>query len=224
MSNKKDIDIVVNEIKRNNKKRDVRKWIVIIVAIVIVYFVGGSFLPNKITLPGIGGFKKLFGKPAGEVETTASHDLVSKIQKSQLNLVEYPYSGCFVEKNSKDKEIYYVYFTGKVKAGINVEEIKDENIHVDEEKKEITIDLPKIVVEEPNVDQGKMEYIFLDGKYDNDEEHVKSYDKAVEIMREKANEEGQIKENARDAAKSFVQDLVKAIVNVEKDSYEVIVK
>lgn len=98
------------------------------------------------------------GGEEGEVITISESSVKKVFEISELSTADYTYNA-IVRAYAEDETTirYYVAYEGKVKAGIDFNNII---IDINNEKKEISITLPDVEFQEKTVNLGTMEYIF----------------------------------------------------------------
>ena len=146
----------------------------------------------------------------GKVTTVTETELVEVVKTSKLYTAEYPYNGYCEVKNDEGETKYYVAYEGKVKAGIDVSKII---VSLDEETNTIKIMLPEVEVENPTVDAGTLEYIFMDKKYDTETVAQEAYKMALADLESKVQDDENIINAATDSAKTAEKAFVEPWVN-----------
>lgn len=152
---------------------------------------------------------------------------VSSLQKildvSDLSTFETTYNGVakVYREDEPGRVKYCVAYNAKVKAGIDFEKL---TIEIDEEKKEIQIQLPKVEITDLNVDVGSLDYIFYDKKADNQTVLAEAYEKCVEDVEKETKNETAIKELAQQNAKNIVEALTRPFVEEFDDEYTLEIK
>lgn len=191
---------------------------------VAVIVIGGSFINKKLTGKHLFGFIENFMNKEGVVnveETQAT--LTDVIKRSQLYTVEYPYNGfcpVYDVKESEEEPVYYVYYQGKVKAGIDVNKIK---VKVSEDGREVVVDLPKVDTEEPTVNESKLEFLFYDNSYNNHYAYTEGHKAAVDDLKSQIEKTGDIEAAASEAAKDIVKAMIQGWLDAEGEDIKVTV-
>lgn len=193
--------------------------LIIGVGILIVVLVIGYFIKNAIT--GRSLKDDIIGEE-GKVYTINRSTLEQVVKTSTLYTAEYPYNGYAAVKKGNGDVKYYVAYEGKVKAGIDVTKIE---VSMDEETRVITIRLPQVVVEEPMVDAGTLEYIFVKDKYNTETVAQEAYKEAIADLSVRVQEDDSIVKSATETAKAAERAMVEPWVNqIDPDvQYEVVV-
>ena len=189
------------------EKKQGKKTGIIAAVIVIALLVGAAGLYFSGALGGTKG---------GEITTISESTLKEVIEISELSTVEYTYNA--VAKAYADEEKtklkYHVAYDGSVKAGIDFKEI---TIEVDEEKKTIKITVPEVKILDCNVNEGTLQYIFTDDKYNDLTVSSEAYAICKVDLEEKAENEEELlvlaKENAISAVKGLIQPWIEQIDN-----------
>ena len=112
--------------------------------LIAVIVVGGSYISKKFTGKHLFGFLENKEGVVNVEETQAT--LMEVIKRSQLYTVEYPYNGYCPVNDDDDGLVYYVYYEGRVKAGIDVTKV---TLKLNEDGDHVDVSLPKVDIEEP---------------------------------------------------------------------------
>ena len=152
--------------------------------LIAVIVVGGSFVNKKLHGKHLLGFLENLTNKEGVVnveETQAT--LTDVIKRSQLYTVEYPYNGYCPVYDSKagSDPVFYVYYEGKVKAGIDINKIE---VKVTEDGKQVIVNLPEVDTEEPTVNESKLEFLFYDNSYNNHNAYTVGHQAAIDDLKE----------------------------------------
>lgn len=107
-----------------------------------------------IGIVGVIVVKKERGKEK-EVQIVSSSQLEKVVQISELSTAKLTYNG--IAETYVDDEKCYIKYNGTVKVGIDIEKIKVDMI--DDEKKIVVISLPKIELQDVDVNPGTFGYI-----------------------------------------------------------------
>lgn len=146
----------------------------------------------------------------GKVTTVTESTLEAVIKKSQLYTAEYPYNG-YVTVYDEDGSIkYYVAYEGTVKAGIDVTRI---TVKIDEDTDTITVQLPEVLIEDPVVNAGTMEFIFKKNKYNTETVAEEAYRYAEKDLANRVKEDADIKACAQESAKATERAMIEPWVN-----------
>lgn len=146
----------------------------------------------------------------GKVTTVTESTLEEVIKKSQLYTAEYPYNG-YVTVYDEDGSIkYYVAYEGTVKAGIDVTRI---SVKIDEDTNTITVQLPEVLIEDPVVNAGTMEFIFKKDKYNTETVAEEAYRYAEEDLANRVKEDADIRACAQESAKAAERAMIEPWVN-----------
>lgn len=146
----------------------------------------------------------------GKVTTVTESTLEEVIKKSQLYTAEYPYNG-YVTVYDEDGSIkYYVAYEGTVKAGIDVTRI---TVKIDEDTDTITVQLPEVLIEDPVVNAGTMEFIFKKDRYNTETVAEEAYRYAEEDLANRVKEDADIRACAQESAKAAERAMIEPWVN-----------
>lgn len=130
------------------------------------------------------------------------------IEISDLSTIEYTYNAIVTKYDEdKPKEVeYYVSYEGIVEAGIDFNEVK---IEIDDKSKVISITLPPAKVNRTIVDMGTLDYIHVKESDESVGVSQEAYKLCLKDLQDRANEEDEILESAKDNAKSAIEALLK---------------
>ena len=200
--------------KRRNReeKKQQGKVSIAVIVLVLVFIVGGCAVAFKTGV--IGGDK------GGKVTTIAESTLKEVIEISELSTVEYAYNAvayAYLDEE-KTKLKYNVAYEGRVKAGID---FKDIEINVDEEQKKIKITVPEVKILDCSVNEGTLEYIFADDKYNDLTVSSEASKICKADLEEKVNNEEKLLVLARENAISAVQGLIQPWVEQIDNEYTI---
>lgn len=160
------------------------------------------------------------GDQGGKVTTIAESTLKEVIEISELSTVEYAYNAVAnaYADEEKTKLKYNVAYEGRVKAGID---FKDIDIDVDDENKKIKITVPEVKILDCDVNEGTLEYIFTDDKYNDLTVSSEASKICKADLEEKANNEEKLLDLARENAISAVQGLIQPWVEQIDNEYTI---
>ena len=204
-----------NEEKPNWLERKLGKMVLfgIIALLIIAFFLGVHFSSRKNTLATDidDAIDYAIHGEEGTVSTVTQSSLEKVVTTSRLYTAEYPYNGISAVYDSETGVLkYHVAYEGTVKAGIDVSLIQ---VSLNEETHEIIIRLPQVVVEEPVINAGTMEYIFEDNKYNTETVAQEAYKAAIADLRRRTAADPDILTTATQTAKSAEKALVEPWVN-----------
>lgn len=135
--------------KNRNKKissiKKMSKTVKTIIAVAIVVVIVGA----AATIPGLVNSKR-------QGITVSEAALKEAVNISKLSTAEFVYNGIAEKKDDNDRISYYIYYEATAKSGINMDDI---DFQIDPESKLITVILPSIAVENPVIDESKLEYL-----------------------------------------------------------------
>ncbi len=171
-----------------------------------------------VLIVAIFGFVRSHNKSEKEVITKST--LEKMINVSELSTFEAVYNGItqVMNKTDDEKVDYYVYYEAKVKAGFNFEEVK---INLDNREKKIVITLPKIKINDINVDIASLDYMFENKKADTETVSQEAYKAAIADVTEESKNETAIYELAKQNAVNIVEALVKPFVQQVDPEYQI---
>lgn len=154
-------------------------------------------------------------EPARLTSVVTQASLEKFVKEAKLYTLEYPYNGYVKVYTDDKKELKYsVAYKGSVKAGINTDQIQ-----ITLKDKAITVTLPPVMLEEPTVDVGSLDYIFDRDKYDNEEgTATEAYHAALKDLKQQIEQTDDIRQMAAESAESTEKAFIETLVNrVSKD-------
>lgn len=155
--------------------------------------------------------------------THASPTVISKatleeiINVSDLSTFEAVYNG-IATVSGNDVISYYVSYNGRVKAGINIEDV---TIDVDNEEKVITVKLPEVKITDISVDITSLDYLFVDDKANTYFVSEEAYRKCIEDVTKRSRQATALYELAEENAKSFIHALLSPFVAFFDSQYQI---
>ena len=175
----------------------------------------------SIVVIGVGSAIKQNQRENTEPQVSVSATLEKIVKTSDLSTFEAVYNGIAKVMNEKkpEKEDFYVSYEAKVKAGIDVEQIK---ISPKKEEKIIYITLPEIKLGEPTVDISSLDYIFENDKANTETVSVKAYAACIEDVVEESKKETAILELAEENAKNIIKALVVPFATQDGIQYDIV--
>lgn len=207
------------------------KLIVLLVVIIFIFAAGYYIVNNHVFGINIGGKiiddidqlvdEKVIGNE-GEVNTITESTIKEVFEISELQTADYIYNAVTeVYDDDGDTLKYNVAYEGKVTAGIDFSCIK---IDINEEEKEIVIEIPRVIIQETVVNAGTLEYIFTKEKYNDENVFKEAYDVCQKDLDSRASSEKKLMDMACDNAKQVIEALVVPWVNQIDSEYKITVK
>ncbi len=137
--------------------------------------------------------------PSGKTAISVETALKEVIEISEFTTAEYTYNSIVTVKGTegkKAKEVvkYYAKYKGTVKSGFDIQ-----NVEIISTKKGITVVVPKIEVQDVDVDT-KMSFIFTKKKYDTENTYQEAYKACQKDLKEKANNNKSLFKTAKESA------------------------
>ena len=160
---------------------------------------------------------KVIGSEGTVTEVTARPDIKKIIEVSRLSSFEFTYNSICEVRDDNGNKLYYIAYEGKVLWGIDASQIK---FDIDEDNKLLTITLPKVEVQETNVDANTLEYIFFDDRYDNPSSGAQAQALCLDDMKNKIRDQYAMEETARENTLHEVEALFKPIVSQYYSDYK----
>jgi hypothetical protein len=160
---------------------------------------------------------KVVGSEGTVTEVTARPDIKKIIEVSRLSTFEFTYNSICEVRDDNGNKLYYIAYEGKVLWGIDASQIK---FDIDEDNKLLNIILPKVEVQETNVDANTLEYIFFDGRYDNPSSGAQAQALCLDDMKNKIRDQYAMEETARENTLHEVEALFKPIVSQYYSDYK----
>lgn len=152
----------------------------------------------------------------------AESSLQKVLEVSDLSTLDYTYNAIATVYDEESQiEKYHVAYEGNVVAGINFSKI---DIEVDEDKKEITIKIPDVEIQSTGVNMGKLDFMFMESKYETETVSKEAYKASIEDLKKNAEKEKSLLIMAKENALSTVEALVKPWVEQMDNDYIVKIK
>ncbi len=189
--------------KKIGKKKVTIGSIVLLITIAIV--IGAFVLPKAFQKEGI--------------QNIVSESNLEKIVKtSTLSTYETVYNGIVPVMNEKktDKVDYYISYKATVKAGLEFDKIE---ITKNDKNKKIIVNMPKITLLSPTVDEG-LDYIIVNNKIDENGLFAEAYKLAKADVTNESAKQSVLLEYATKNAENLIRGLLSPFVE-QLDGYEV---
>ena len=147
-----------------------------------------------------------------EPEVITISTLEKIIDVDELSTFTAVYNGVaqVMNKQKPEETDYYVSYEAKVNAGIDLEEIK---ITMDEESKEINIDIPNVHITDINVDIASLDFIFYNKKANTSSVTQEAFRACEEDVRRESEAQDAIFELAQQNAVNILTALTKPLVD-----------
>lgn len=157
-----------------------------------------------------------------EPEIITKSTLEKIINVSELSTYEAVYNGVAKVMNEEkpEKVDYYVSYEAKVKAGIDFEKV---DIAVDNEAKIITVTIPKVKINDVNVDVASLDYMFENDKANTETVSAQAYKKCKEDVTNESSTENAIYELAEQNAENMIEALVRPFVEQLDEEYQLVI-
>ena len=161
-----------------------------------------------------------------DVQIVTESNLHKIIEVSQLSTYECVYNDiCTVmDEDDSSKVAYYCKYKGRVKAGIDFTKV---DIKMEEQESGeylITVTLPKVTLDDPEVDIDSLKYMFQEKKANDGTVSGEAYKACIQDIKEKSKSETMIYKTAQQNAENTIKGLVEPFVrNAEtsEDHYKV---
>ena len=161
-----------------------------------------------------------------DVQIVTESNLHKIIEVSQLSTYECVYNDiCTVmDEDDSSKVAYYCKYKGRVKAGIDFTKV---DIKMEEQESGeylITVTLPKVTLDDPEVDNDSLKYMFQEKKANDGTVSGEAYKACIQDIKEKSKSETMIYKTAQQNAENTIKGLVEPFVrNAEtsEDHYKV---
>ncbi len=216
-----------NTVKRNdetNKTNGVTRFLkiwflpiafMIVVALVVVHLINRNLKEIETTVNDT-----IIGKE-GEVRTISESDLKDIVMQSKLYTIDYPYNGYVDVRDDEGEVKYYVAYKGSVKAGIDVNEIE---YSIDEENSVIKITLPEVTIEEPVVEAGSMDFIFIDDDENTEDVAQEAYKCSIADIKNHVKNDNKLVEEANKSAEATERALIEPWIDqYDGKNYEIVI-
>ena len=165
----------------------------------------------------IGGFIFKRNNDLHKITVRSSLQKINNI--NELSTIQYTYNA--IARKNKDNEEknndnieYYVKYEGNIKAGFDFKEIK---IKIKDKKIEIT--LPEVTINDLTVNTETLEYIFKVQKKENDSVSQEALRICKEDLKQKVEQDENLKKIAKENAISTLKGLMKPWINSLDEGY-----
>lgn len=158
-----------------------------------------------------------------EPEVITISTLEKIIDVDELSTFTAVYNGVaqVMNKQKPEETDYYVSYEAKVNAGIDLEEIK---ITMDEESKEINIDIPNVHITDINVDIASLDFIFYNKKANTSSVTQEAFRACEEDVRRESEAQDAIFELAQQNAVNILTALTKPLVDQFAAEYTIVIQ
>lgn len=180
------------------------------IATILFLFIVAVICVKLAILPA---YNKYFG---GETTIITKSTLTDVIKTSQISTYQMTYNGVAKKvKKGEKKAVYLVNYEANIKAGVDMRKIEIMSI----EDNKISIKLPAIEIEEPNVDMQKLDYIFYDKSEDKEGVTNEAYKLAVNDAKTETKNNKAIKKLAVDNLKRLLKALIDPLIEENGNKY-----
>ena len=180
------------------------------IATILFLFIVAVICVKLAILPA---YNKYFG---GETTIITKSTLTDVIKTSQISTYQMTYNGVDKKvKKGEKKAAYLVNYEANIKAGVDMRKIEIMSI----EDNKISIKLPAIEIEEPNVDMQKLDYIFYDKSEDKEGVTNEAYKLAVNDAKTETKNNKAIKKLAEDNLKRLLKALIDPLIEENGNKY-----
>jgi len=209
---KKEGFIKSHDNNRFRKGKQKRARMIFLGVLLLIALIGGVFIGPKV-----------LGEDKNKAEIITVSTLEKIVAKSELSTFQAVYNGIAEVMNEKkpEKTDYHVSYKAKVKVGFDLNKVK---IDKDEESKIITIDIPKIAINDITVDMESLDYIFQNDKANVSAVSVQAYNACIEDVTNESYKETAIYELAEQNAEKIMKALISPFIDQLDAEYELIVK
>ena len=161
-----------------------------------------------------------------DVQIVTESNLHKIIEVSQLSTYECVYNDiCTVmDEDDSSKVAYYCKYKGRVKAGIDFTKVDIKMEEQESGEHLITVTLPKVILDDPEVDIDPLKYMFQEKKANDGTVSGEAYKACIQDIKEKSKSETMIYKTAQQNAENTIKGLVEPFVrNAEtsEDHYKV---
>lgn len=171
------------------------KWAIVIVIIVAIAIVT--------TLYKTGVFE-----PEPEPEIMTSSDLYKVLDVDNLYTYKETYSDVCTVKSESEGGEYYALYKATANVGIDVKQISIDPQKIDDNHILVTISIPKVTLDEPNVDIASLKYMFNKKSQNTGTVSKEAYVACIEDAKEKMGKENSIYEIAQKRVEETIKMLV----------------
>lgn len=157
----------------------------------------------------------------GETTITTKSELIKILDISELSSVEYVYNGIATKTKKDNKVAYYVSYNGKVRAGVNIKDIKYDE---DPINKKIIVTLPEIQIFDAIVEAGQLDFIFIDTNYDTETVHQEAFNLSKTALENTIKDDKEFYDKARENIESIVRATIEPIIDTKDNEYQLEIK
>ena len=129
-----------------------------------------------------------------------------------------------MDEDDSSKVAYYCKYKGRVKAGIDFTKVDIKMEEQESGEHLITVTLPKVTLDDPEVDIDSLKYMFQEKKANDGTVSGEAYKACIQDIKEKSKSETMIYKTAQQNAENTIKGLVEPFVrNAEtsEDHYKV---
>ena len=180
------------------------------IATILFLFIVAVICVKLAILPA---YNKYFG---GETTIITKSTLTDVIKTSQISTYQMTYNGVAKKvKKGEKKAAYLVNYEENIKAGVDMRKIEIMSI----EDNKISIKLPAIEIEEPNVDMQKLDYIFYDKSEDKEGVTNEAYKLAVNDAKTETKNNKAIKKLGKGILKRLLEAWIDPLIEENGNKY-----
>ena len=197
------------------KQTNTSKRITILLAIVLAVILATGSILYVLLQMGHGKEEK------AQVITVSTLERIIKV--SELSTFTAVYNGIAEVKNEENPEQtdYFVSYEARVNAGIDFDKIA---ITVDDDAKEIRVDIPDAYITDINVDISSLDFIFHNKKANKSTITQQAYKACEADVREESGKQDSILKLAQQNAVNVIKALVNPIIEQLDDNYTLIIE
>ncbi len=198
-------------IEKEPKKKKKVPYVIILVAVLVIIFAGTYYMGD------------------GRIRISVESWLERIVKKNDLQTVTYTYNAIVkqckndkcTEKSSNDDYKYFVSYEGTVTAGIILKKV---DIDVDRANKKIIMTLPEATITGYNVPIGKLDFIFMKGKYNKSQELEAAHKLCKADLEERSSKDKLILETAKKNAAIVLKEFYKPLIDRKYPKYDLEIK
>ena len=179
---------------------------VIIALIGVVIFAAGFFK----------GQKRLDAERKAQVTANAVYESINNVSSLSGAAATYKGIAKLYNENDPEKLDCYVYYEAKINAGIDFADIE---VAADNETKVLTVKIPEIILHEPDVEMGSLDFIFENKKANVSGYSQKAYEACIKDARDESKKEDEIKKLAEDNIKSLIKAVTEPVLKASGGVY-----
>lgn len=181
----------------------------------------GTIIATVVAGVLVGGYSAQ--EPPAEPVVISQSLLEEIVHISNISTYEAVYNGIATVMNEKkpEKVDYYVSYEARILVGFDFQDI---GVQLNESDKLITLTIPKVKINDIDVDFSSMDFIFINDRMNDSTVTEKAYKACKTDATREAAEDQAVLEFAQEAANNFVDALIRPFVEQMDSGYKIVLK